>query len=85
MNINYSVNYILNEIEAKNHVIGLFIYLSKAFDTIDHTKLLSKLEHHGTRGLCYNLLKGYLSCRTQYSYFQQTGSECYVEYGVPQG
>ena len=84
--INYSVNYILNEIEAKNHVIGLFIDLSKAFDTIDHTKLLSKLEHYGIRGLCYNLLKSYLSRRTQYTNFQQTESDkCYVEYGVPQG
>ena len=58
--INYSVNYILSEIEAKNHVVGMFIDLSKAFDTIDHTKLLSKLEHYGIRGICYNLLKSYL-------------------------
>ena len=36
--------------------------------------------------ICYNLLKSYLSCRTQYTNFQQTESDkCLVEYGVPQG
>ena len=53
--INYSVNRILSEIEAKNHVIGIFVDLSKAFDTIDHQKLLIKLEHYGIRGVCHNL------------------------------
>ena len=43
--INYSINKILSEIETKNHVIGIFVDLSKAFDTIDHNKLLIKLEH----------------------------------------
>ena len=84
--INYSVNYLLKEVEAKNHVVGMFIDLSKAFDTIDHVKLLNKLEHYGIRGICYNLLKSYLSCRTQFTNFQQTESDrCNVEYGVPQG
>ena len=84
--VNYSINHILKEIETKNHVIGMFIDLSKAFDTIDHAKLLTKLEHYGIRGLTYNLLKSYLSNRTQYTVFQQTESDkCFVEYGVPQG
>ena len=43
--INYSINKILGEVEKKRHVIGIFINLSKAFDTIDHKKLLIKLEH----------------------------------------
>ena len=42
--INYSVNKILKNLEEKNHIIGIFIDLSKAFDTIDHKKLLVKLE-----------------------------------------
>ena len=84
--INYSVNKILNELENSNHVIAIFIDLSKAFDTIDHEKLLVKLEHYGIRGVCLNILKSYLLNRTQYTDFQQTYSDsCPFEYGVPQG
>ena len=84
--INFSVNKILSEIEKKNHVIGVFIDLSKAFDTIDHSKLLLKLEHYGIRRICLDLLQSYLTDRTQYTDFQNTLSEkCCVEYGVPQG
>ena len=74
--INYSINHILNEIEAKKHVIGVFIDLSKAFDTIDHQKLLIKLEYYGIRGVCHNLLSSYLSNRTQYTNFQGIQSKC---------
>lgn len=84
--INYSVNKILNELEQNNHVIGIFVDLSKAFDTIDHQKLLVKLEHYGIRGICYELLKSYLTNRIQFTDFQQTHSDnCPIEYGVPQG
>ena len=84
--VSYSVNKIIEEIEKKNHVIGIFIDLSKAFDTIDHNKLLVKLENYGIRGICFDLLKSYLINRTQYTDFQHTYSEhCGIEYGVPQG
>ena len=84
--INYSVNKILNELEKSNHVIGIFVDLSKAFDTIDHAKLLVKLDHYGIRGSCFNLLKSYLMNRKQYTDFQHTLSDTRsIEYGVPQG
>ena len=84
--INYSINKILKNMEEKNHVIGIFIDLSKAFDTIDHEKLLVKLEHYGIRGPCLDLMKNYLFNRTQYTEFQNTHSDhCQIEYGVPQG
>ena len=48
--VNYSIDKITCNIENKNHVLGIFIDLSKAFDTISHEKLLSKLENYGIRG-----------------------------------
>ena len=84
--VNYSINMILKNLEVGNHVIGVFIDLSKAFDTIDHEKLLIKLEHYGIRGPCYELLKNYMLNRVQYTDFQNTFSNhCHIEYGVPQG
>ena len=77
---------ILNELEKRNHVIGVFIDLSKAFDTIDHEKLLIKLEHYGIRGICLELLRSYLTKRQQYTEVNGTKSDLSeVKYGVPQG
>ena len=84
--INYSIDKILYELQNRNHVIGVFIDLSKAFGTIEHEKLLVKLEHYGIRGLCLELMKNYLTNRQQYTDFDGTKSEfSIIKYGVPQG
>ena len=67
--LNYSVEEILEANESKLHTIGIFIDLSKAFDTIDHTKLLSKLECYGIRSNAHSLISSYLSNRQQYIKF----------------
>ena len=59
--INYSVDYVAKKIEDKKHVVGLFLGLSKAFDTICHSKLITKLHSYGIRGNCLELLKSYLA------------------------
>ena len=84
--INYSVNYVAQGIENKKHIIGIFIDLSKAFDTICHTKLLHKLENYGIRGNCLNLLRSYLNSRNHHTKFDNVKSDAEsVIYGVPQG
>ena len=45
------VENITNAFEEKKKVIGVFLDLSKAFDTIDHKILLRKLQYYGVRGL----------------------------------
>ena len=65
--VNYSVKIIEDSLRRKNHVLGIFIDLSKAFDTIDHSTLLVKLDRYGIRGNANSLIKNYLSDRTQYT------------------
>ena len=84
--VNYSVDKILTSIENKKHVIGIFIDLSKAFDTINHKLLLTKLEIYGIRGICLKLIQSYLTNREQYTKFhEEISDKGAVKYGVPQG
>ena len=84
--LNYSVSQIQEGIKNNEHVLGIFIDLSKAFDTIDHSILLKKLEHYGIRGHTLSLLDSYLKNRTQIvSVLNETSEPLSVVYGVPQG
>ena len=66
--------------------LSIFLDLSKAFDTLDHTILLSKLNHYGINGISYNLLSTYLTNKKQYVHFESSCSEMLdTQYGVPQG
>ena len=70
----------------KEHVLGIFIDLSKAFDTIDHEILLYKLKTYGIRSNAHSLIKSYLSDRKQYVNILGEKSDLLdVTYGVPQG
>jgi len=47
-------------IDRNKYTIGVFIDLKKAFDTIDHQLLISKLYAHGIRGVVLDWLTSYL-------------------------
>ena len=82
----YTTDLITSEMDKGNSVIGLFLDLRKAFDTVHHDILLKKLNHYGVRGECLNLLKNYLSDRNQAVKFNnQLSSLKTLNFGVPQG
>ena len=63
-----------------------FLDLSKAFDTIDHTKLIYKLHHYGIRGVALDWFRSYLSHRQQFvSYNDKYSIKREILFGVPQG
>ena len=80
------VNDVYLALEEKKYAIGVFIDLSKAFDTLDHRILLHKLAFLGIRGVPLKLFESYLTCRKQAVYC----NNCYshlksIDKGVPQG
>lgn len=66
--------------------IGIFLDLSKAFDLVDHSRLLYKLAAYGFRGTAYKWLKSYLADRSQLVDIGGVlSSPRSVQCGVPQG
>jgi hypothetical protein len=77
---------ITSAIDNGEFVIGVFIDLQKAFDTVNHEILLNKLCKYGIRGTCLDWLRDYLSKRQQLVKFDDVVStKQNITCGVPQG
>ena len=80
------MEYITNAIDKGEHVLGIFLDFSKAFDTVDHVILLEKLSHYGIRGVALDWFRNYLTDRKQFTVFKDSRSDYQnVVCGVPQG
>lgn len=80
------VNEISKAFDENKYMLGIFIDLSKAFDTVDHKILLEKLKNYGINNSNIRWFERYLSNRKQYISFDG-GSASYktIICGIPQG
>ncbi len=77
---------IKESIDKGNYGCGIFIDLKKAFDTVNHKILLTKLEHYGIRDNLLKWFETYLTDRKQYVFYNGVSSELLsMSCGVPQG
>ena len=64
----------------------IYTDFSKAFDTVDHARLIQKLNHYGIQNKTLDWIKSYLEGRTQQVKFRGVLSQPFlVTSGVPQG
>ena len=84
--LNTAITQIVNGLNRNEVVLGIFLDFSKAFDTVNHSILLDKLENTGFRGKVLDLFASYLSNRKQYVFNGDTQSTLLnITDGVPQG
>ena len=83
---------ITRNIDERMYTIGVFLDLSKAFDTLEHEVLFDKLSIYGIRGIALKWYKSYLKnrqltvkCMVASSSNQEYLNYEQVTYGTPQG
>ena len=80
------VDHLTKQMDLGEVPTNIYIDLSKAFDTLDHSILLAKLNYYGVCGLENILFREYLSGRHRYVDYSDAKSETKsVSIGVPQG
>ncbi len=68
------VDKIILNMDKMETPIGIFLDLSKAFDTLDHEILLYKLKYYGFNCNALNLMKSYLTNHKQFLQIDHTQS-----------
>jgi hypothetical protein len=78
---------VLSHLEGGRRVAAIFCDLSRAFELVDHTLLLSKLSKYGINGGFYNTIASFLKNRKQCTYVVDSRSELEQigNRAVPQG
>ena len=80
------INKISSAIDQHETSVGVFLYLSKAIDTLDHQILFTKLDHYDIQDVALQWIKSYFSCHWQFLQINQTCSSTQtIKCGVPQG
>ena len=81
------VNKISDSFDQGKFTLGIFIDLSKAFDTVNHKILLKKLNLYGIKNSTYDWFCSYLSNRKQCISIDKVTNSSYLNItcGVPQG
>ena len=80
------IEQIKSNLDTKKFACGVFVDLQKAFDTVNHDILLSKLEYYGINGIANEWLRSHLTNRCQSVRLGDVCSdEMNINCGVPQG
>ena len=71
--------------EKEQFILGVFISLSKTFDTVDHSILLKKIKPYGIIEKSLTWFESYASSRNQYINIDESSKSdlIYVTFGVP--
>ena len=91
---NYSTNFSFLDLvdkttralDNKEVIVGVILDLFKAFDAVNDSLLLQKLEHYGVRGIALNWFGNYITKHYQcVKYNNEVSEKKEISCGVPQG
>ena len=82
------LHYVCSLLDIKQSTIAVYLYFSKASDTVNHDILISKLLHNDIRGVMQSWIKSYFSNREKYVSIKNCSSSvnyyigCSARFGV---